>query len=86
MAIFLTSNLYQDRVAAEVLQEPKFRGLAFMETEKKFCSICAWRANCQKRFSVVTDSSGSVRCTDYSRDLSIKEADVDTTENKCQEK
>jgi hypothetical protein len=51
-----------------------------METEKKFCSICAWRENCRKRFSVVTDASGSVRCMDYSRDLSIKDKDVEAAE------
>jgi len=51
-----------------------------MEMEKKFCSICAWRENCQKRFSIVTDASGCVRCTDYSRDLSIKDRDIDAAE------
>jgi hypothetical protein len=51
-----------------------------MEAEKKFCLICAWRENCQKRFSIVTDSSGSVRCPDYSRDLSIKDKDIDAAE------
>jgi hypothetical protein len=29
-----------------------------MGTEKKYCSICAWRENCRKRFSIVTDASG----------------------------
>ena len=48
-----------------------------MSSEKKYCAICAWRVNCQKRFSVVTDSTGSVRCPDYSRDLSIKDSDID---------
>jgi len=48
-----------------------------MGSERKYCSICAWRQNCQKRFSVVTDASGCVRCPDYSRDLAIKEKDID---------
>ena len=48
-----------------------------METGKKYCLICAWRENCQKRFSIVTDASGCVRCPDYSRDLSIKDRDID---------
>ena len=57
-----------------------------METEKKYCVICAWRENCQKRFSVVTDASGNVRCQDYSRDLSIKEKDIGAAEKACPEK
>ncbi|MDY0188324.1 MAG: hypothetical protein RBR16_10415 [Syntrophus sp. (in: bacteria)] len=51
-------------------------------SERKICAICAWRANCQKRFNVVTDSMGNVRCPDYSRDLSIKDRDVDEAEKK----
>jgi hypothetical protein len=45
--------------------------------EKKYCSICAWRVSCQKRFSVATDASGFVHCPDYSRDLSIKDQDIE---------
>ncbi|MBU2054013.1 MAG: hypothetical protein KJ936_00210 [Proteobacteria bacterium] len=56
-----------------------------MGNERKFCSICAWRENCQKRFSVTTDASGSVRCTEYSRDLSIKDKDIDLVEQACRE-
>ncbi|MBN1614973.1 MAG: hypothetical protein JW950_10950 [Deltaproteobacteria bacterium] len=48
-----------------------------MGTEKRLCAICAWRANCQKRFSVSSDASGNVRCADYSRDLSIKDKDIE---------
>ena len=51
-----------------------------MGSEKKYCSICAWRENCLKRFSIVTDASGCVRCPEYSRDLSIKERDVDAAQ------
>jgi hypothetical protein len=58
---------------------------AIMGSEKKYCSICAWRENCQKRFSVVTDASGSVRCQDYSRDLSIKDRDIDAAEKASRE-
>jgi hypothetical protein len=56
-----------------------------MGTEKKYCSICAWRENCQKRYSIMTDASGCVRCPDYSRDLSIKEKDIDAAERVCRE-
>ena len=48
-----------------------------MGSEKKYCAICAWRVGCQKRFSVPTDSQGQVRCPDYSRDLSIKDNDIE---------
>jgi hypothetical protein len=56
-----------------------------MGTEKRYCSICAWRENCQKRYSIMTDASGCVRCLDYSRDLSIKEKDIDEAERACRE-
>ena len=54
-----------------------------MATEKRYCSICAWRQNCQKRFSVIIDASGCVRCQDYSRDLAIKDRDIDAVEQAC---
>ena len=46
-------------------------------SERKYCAICAWRANCQKRFSVSTDAQGFVHCPDYSRDMSIKDNQID---------
>ena len=54
-----------------------------MGTEKQYCSICAWRQNCQKRFSVITDASGCVRCPEYSRDLAIKDRDIEAVEKAC---
>ena len=48
-----------------------------MGIEKKYCAICAWRVSCQKRFSVATDAQGFVHCPDYSRDLSIKDNDIE---------
>jgi hypothetical protein len=39
------------------------------------CAVCAWRENCNKRFSV---SDGGARCPDFSRDISIKNIDEDT--------
>lgn len=53
-----------------------------MGSEKKYCAICAWRETCQKRFSITTDASGSVRCPDYTRDLKIKDKDIDEGEKK----
>ena len=35
---------------------------------KKLCSNCAYRANCNKRFSV-TVANGEVRCMDYAADV-----------------
>ena len=55
-----------------------------MGNEKKYCAICAWRGNCQKRFSVATDAQGLVHCPDYSRDLSIKDQDNDAAVKKDQ--
>lgn len=48
-----------------------------MGSEKRYCAICAWRRDCQKRFSVSCDATGQVRCPDYSRDLAIKEKDIE---------
>ncbi len=38
---------------------------------RQSCAVCAWRENCNKRFSV---SDGGARCPDFSRDISIKDA------------
>ncbi len=53
-----------------------------MGTDKKYCAICAWRGTCQKRFSVSTDASGNVHCPDYTRDLAIKDHDIETAKKK----
>jgi hypothetical protein len=37
---------------------------------KDICMLCAWRENCQKKFSV---SGRDVRCPDFVRDLAIKD-------------
>jgi hypothetical protein len=34
------------------------------------CIVCAWRATCQKMFSV---SGRDIKCADFVRDVSIKE-------------
>jgi hypothetical protein len=56
-----------------------------MGTEKRYCVICAWRVSCQKRFSVATDAQGFVHCPDYSRDLSIKDTEIDEAVKKDQQ-
>lgn len=44
-----------------------------MSSEQR-CVVCAWRENCNKRFSV---SDGGARCPDFSRDVSIKTPPVE---------
>jgi len=48
-----------------------------MSTDRKVCSICAWREQCQKRFSVTTDSIFNVNCPDYTRDVKIRDSEVE---------
>jgi hypothetical protein len=36
------------------------------------CAICAWRATCQKKFSV---SGKDVRCPDFSKDVSLEKGE-----------
>jgi hypothetical protein len=39
-------------------------------TEISICAVCAWRATCQKKFSV---SGKDLRCAEFVKDISIKE-------------
>ena len=39
-----------------------------MATAMELCAICAWRATCQKKFSV---SGKDLRCADFSEDITI---------------
>ncbi len=34
------------------------------------CAVCAWRATCQKKFSI---SGKDVRCPEFVKDVTIKE-------------
>lgn len=38
--------------------------------EVNICAICAWRATCQKKFSM---SGKDMKCVDFVKDVSIKE-------------
>lgn len=42
------------------------------------CIVCAWRATCQKKFSV---SGSDFKCSDFVKDVSIKEEKEEDTEN-----
>ena len=35
----------------------------------EICVVCAWRATCQKKFSI---SGSDMRCPDFSRDVTLK--------------
>lgn len=48
-----------------------------MKPSQDICILCAWRENCQKKFSV---SGKDMRCPDFVRDLMIKETAPDTEE------
>lgn len=37
---------------------------------KDICVVCAWRATCQKKFSV---SGKDLRCPDFVRDISLSD-------------
>ncbi len=41
-----------------------------MSASISICSLCAWRATCQKKFSI---SGRDMRCPDFVKDLTIKE-------------
>ncbi len=45
-----------------------------MQLDRRFCTICAWRENCQKRFIERGDKS-DLHCIDYTRDVTIKDFD-----------
>jgi len=47
--------------------------------ERTICAVCAWRATCQKKFSM---SGRDVRCADYVKDLSIREEKEEDGRNK----
>ncbi len=44
-----------------------------MSSKKELCVMCAWRATCRKQFSM----KAGRRCADFSRDLAIKDEEVE---------
>ncbi len=48
-----------------------------MYLDRKVCSICAWREHCQKRFQITTDALFNVNCPDYTRDVQIRDSEVE---------
>jgi hypothetical protein len=53
-----------------------------MTKTTNICAICAWRATCQKKFSI---SGKDMRCPDFVRDLSIKEKEEEKEEEEKKE-
>lgn len=39
-----------------------------MTAERNICAVCAWRASCNKKFSV---SGKEIRCVDFVRDITL---------------
>jgi len=48
-----------------------------MKAKKEICVLCAWRGNCNKKFSI---SGRDIRCADFVRDLEIKEDEMSEEE------
>ena len=46
-------------------------------SDKRICVICAWRENCTKRYRVKSNALFDVNCPDYTRDIKLKDRDVD---------
>jgi hypothetical protein len=57
---------------------------AIMEQQKPMCIICAWRATCQKQFSL----KAGQKCPDFVRDVTVKieEEEEEETKEKKEEK
>ncbi len=47
------------------------------------CAVCAWRATCQKKFSI---SGKDMRCPDFVKDMTIKEKTAEEKEKEQKEK
>lgn len=43
-----------------------------MSSNRELCVVCAWRATCQKQFSM----KAGQRCPEFARDLTIKEEEI----------
>ncbi len=41
--------------------------------DRSLCPICAWRADCKKKFN----KGAGIHCADFSRDLTVKDAELE---------
>lgn len=46
---------------------------------KTLCVLCAWRAGCNKKFSM--DGATTTRCPEYTRDVTLKDSREDSQTN-----
>lgn len=44
-----------------------------MSDDRTICVICAWRATCNKKFSM--DGSTTTRCPEFTKDVTLKGGD-----------
>jgi len=54
-----------------------------MSSTQLICAVCAWRATCQKKFSI---SGKDMRCVEFVKDVTIKEEPAEEAEEKKEEK
>ncbi len=48
-----------------------------MASSNTICAICAWKATCQKKFSL---SGKDIKCPDFVKDVSIKNEKKDDSQ------
>jgi hypothetical protein len=53
------------------------------EDKRQLCVICAWRANCAKRFSMGDDAT--LHCPDFSEDVSLRKQTGQTKDTNPQD-
>ncbi len=46
-----------------------------MQTDYTICAICAWRATCNKKFSM--DGATTTKCPEFTRDVTLKAPPAD---------
>ncbi len=42
--------------------------------DRSLCPICAWRADCKKKFN----KGAGIHCADFSRDLTVKDSELES--------
>jgi hypothetical protein len=47
-----------------------------MDDSHTICVTCAWRATCNKKFSM--DGATTTRCPDYTRDITLRQPGSDS--------
>lgn len=52
-----------------------------MSDDRTICVICAWRATCNKKFSM--DGSTTTRCPEFTKDVTLKASDEPREEEKA---